>query len=152
NADTVDGYDSSALRNKSYLFPGVLTNAATDLTIDADVPAGSYLVTYSAYLFSSPDGPLGDLDCGVVAGDNASSVFTADSAFQTTNTFASRSGAGIVTKPNTASGFIRLQCVAIDPSDESAISFKTTAGIPAQLTLTRIDSLSTAAASRTHAH
>jgi len=48
NADTVDGYDSSAMRNKTYVFTSVFTNKSS-AAFKLPVAAGSYLVTVSTF-------------------------------------------------------------------------------------------------------
>ncbi len=143
NADLVDGLDSSALQNRTYTFTSTVSTAATDVTLNTSVPAGTYLVTYSFFAHAVSD-PLGDVGCTVFGGDNSGSKSTAYSEFVTTADFAGLSGAGIITKPATATGFIRLICEAVDTSTFTGVPFTTSD--PVQISLTRIDKATTAAA------
>jgi len=55
NADSVDGYNSTALRNRIYLFKGSMTNT-DDLVSEIKVPNGTYEFSFSGFL--SGGGPV----------------------------------------------------------------------------------------------
>jgi hypothetical protein len=50
NADTVDGYDSTSMRNTTRLFTEAVTVGTTSVTKVLPLPAGTYTVGYQAYM------------------------------------------------------------------------------------------------------
>jgi len=56
NADRVDGFDSSALKTTAYVFTQSIGIAKFSFRTSIPVPAGKYLMTYSAYLDGADGG------------------------------------------------------------------------------------------------
>lgn len=128
NADTVDGVDASALRSAGYVFTREVTSPTSYLDLTVPLPAGNYLVAFSADLNGADNGAV---EC----------YFIRDAA---TDTFfgASRFDAGAGTPALTGSGFasltagvrLRLHCLADS-------TFNTSSDAPIQVVATRIDAL-----------
>lgn len=108
NADKVDGLDSTALRTRSYMFTATYTDAQT-VSVVLPVPAGNYLVSYSA-----PADNLnlnGGNECFIRQGtQSTATLITGRSSFQhqVGDMIAAHSGSGAVTK--TASNQISVYC------------------------------------------
>jgi hypothetical protein len=141
NADKLDGYDSSSLKTKTYVFTKHLTTPATSLTMTAAVPAGTYLVSYSAFFNSSPSTALGSVDCFIHtnSGGITTTGYFAESYFTTTGIDAAATGSGVAVMPSAPGSYLRLECSA----DVPFVEWGSTE--PYQLTLTKIDSAPTSA-------
>lgn len=134
NADTVDGLDSSKLITKPYVVTATISTPAPSFEITAPVPVGTYLVSYSVAVVSSPDADLVNLRCTVY--DNspgATIVKTADNYLRSSGAHEMAvSGSGLARKV-TASGLVKLSCVA-------GASFTTTsASEPIQFVLSPVN-------------
>jgi len=75
NADTVDGFDSTVLRDKVYVFTRSISSgqASTSYSLDLPVPTGTYEVGYSVF----PNGAFADdgsITCYVTVHQNGSSI------------------------------------------------------------------------------
>lgn len=98
NADTVDGYDSTAMRNRAYAFKADLTSATADFLTILNVPNGTYEFSYSALL----DSPTAVTWCQIIRVPSTGildatyvAVTQIDAA---TGSPTGLSGAGLVTK------------------------------------------------------
>lgn len=128
NADTVDGVDSSALRTAGFVFTREVTSPTEYVDLTVPLPAGDYLVAFSADLNGADNGAV---EC----------YFIRDAA---TDTFfgASRFEAGPGTPALTGSGFaslsagvrLRLRCLATN-------TFNTSSDAPIQVVATRLDAV-----------
>lgn len=107
NADTVDGYDSTVLRDRSYVF---LPKSFTDkqsVTYTLPLPSGTYLISYSTFLAGAASGGV---ECFVIE-DNvgAPDAVTAYSAFVHTagqGWDPALTGSGLVTKKSTTTIYV----------------------------------------------
>jgi hypothetical protein len=94
NADMVDGLDSSALKTTAYVFTRNVSVATTAVVITVPLPAGKYVVSYSAYMSGAESAAV---DCYLeqnpVVG---ASTYTGESRFT----------AGLATPGATGTGFI----------------------------------------------
>lgn len=109
NADTVDGLDSSALRNHSYVFTSSFSGKSS-VTFNLPVPAGTYVVSYS--MFFSGLASSGGIQCYVVQDNTTGTdpisgwealVYTNDPSWKP-----ALAGTGLATKGATSS--IRVEC------------------------------------------
>jgi len=115
NADKVDGLDSSALITKPYVFTRRQTTPSSGFSIVANVPPGSYLVSYSAYMSSSPSADLDFVQCYVTQINGGDTRFVGENYFDTGGrTSSAVSGAGFAVKTS-ATGVLRLNCGAAAP-------------------------------------
>jgi hypothetical protein len=129
NADLLDGKDSAALLATASVFTSAITTPTSELDIVIPLPAGRYLISYSAYLATS-------------TGSLASCVIMRRSvAAPSTNTYVGRSqfdpepgsypgltGSGYVEKSGDAT--IHLGC--------SSATFTTTASEPIQIVAVKL--------------
>lgn len=141
NADSIDGLDSSALTTKPYVISKVLNTPAIGFTIEAAVPAGHYLVSYSVSAYTSPETGLGVLACYVteVVDSNHVRTTAATTASVGAGLGAWTSGAGFATKAK-ASDRIQLECYGGAPFVSNSEAW------PVQFVLTRVNGFSPLAA------
>jgi hypothetical protein len=139
NADRLDGLDSTALTTVPYVFTRMITTPTSGFTVDAAVPAGSYLVNYSAAVSG---GTVPWLDCFVEQHNGGTTTHVAET-IANGNGFVAGSGAGLVTKQAGAGDFVRLNCYANQPF----VSWSNLgASAPVQFVLTPVNSVSSSAA------
>jgi hypothetical protein len=117
NADMVDGLDSTELTTVPYVFTRLITTPTSAFTIDAPVPAGTYLVSYSASLTSPTTVDLGHLDCyveqrnGTTVTDVAETYINSGGGF-----YLAGSGSGLATKLPGTGNYLHLTCSTAAPS------------------------------------
>jgi hypothetical protein len=144
NADKIDGLDSTALTTVPYVFTRRVTTPTAAVILDASVPAGTYLVSYSASLNSQPSADLSHLDC-YVEQRNGTTTTDVGETYATSggSKFMACSGSALVTKKPGAGNYVQLICVAGAPfvSWESAF-----ASAPVQFVLTPVNSTRTSSA------
>ncbi|HET6154256.1 MAG TPA: hypothetical protein VFE15_15035 [Marmoricola sp.] len=128
NADKLDGYDSTQMINRSYLYTGVVepTNSGYDTNVPA--AAGTYAFSFSAFLL----------------GASGSSTYCKLETHHGTAT----DNIGVVSAASTDPGLSASGEVRLAPGDTleficggSATSFATQGGSPVQILLTPIASL-----------
>ncbi len=129
NADTVDGFDSTAMRNKVYVFTrDIGAGEATDqYVLDLPVPTGTYVVGYSVF----PNGSFADdnsITCYLTITKNGSSqrYVGENRSAQRGGSRPSVSGTGVVQLDSTQD--VRLNC-------DSSVAFYTFPNQPVQVYL-----------------
>lgn len=132
NADLVDGKHATDLgvRTRVYRQPLNLTNVSTFAVDVPSVAAGTYLVSYGAWIY----GTAGSSSYCWIQRDNVNNQITANS-LNTVNSsgFQPFSASGIIKLP--ATGFVRLYCAY--SANQATLS--TYSGAPIEITLTRVD-------------
>jgi hypothetical protein len=129
NADLLDGLDSSQLQSRSYVYTASVSNQNI-VAVTAPVPAGTYLVSYSAF-FGDPFNKTiaTGTECYVTdATPNYVAYSSANNAAGSVY-LPAQSGSGVATRSGSSN--IVLHC---DVS--GAVHFSTQALIPIQLVLT----------------
>jgi len=128
NADMVDGLDSTALKTSAYVFTKAVTVATTDVVQPITLPAGTYLVGYSAYMSGGgTDG--GQAGCYIWRKTSAPGTAVGESRIATLSTIVpSVSGNGIVS----AGPGVTLELKCFAPA-----AFTTVTGEPIQITALR---------------
>jgi hypothetical protein len=130
NADLVDGFDSSALKTTSYVFTKSIGVATFSFRTAIPVPAGKYLMTYSAYL-NGADG--GAVDCFLEQYPTSGPwVRSGESQFTAGAETPGLTGTGFMTR--TSANTLDLVCWAANP-------FTTLSGEPIQIVATRVDTV-----------
>lgn len=107
NADKVDGADAATLRTHSYVFTRTIPvdQGVDQLTMALPVPAGSYLVDYSAFLINA----TGNTWCQVQQSAPATGKLNVGtSQFTVGASTPGLTGSGVVTK--TSDGSLTLLC------------------------------------------
>jgi hypothetical protein len=138
NADQLDGLDSADLATVPYVFTRLLTSPTADLTLDAPVPAGTYLVSYSASLSSSPTADLLHLDCYVEQRNGTTVTDVGETHIGSGgNVHLAVSGSGLVTMQAGAGNYVHLVCSAGAPFVSWAVG---SSSAPVQLVLTPVNS------------
>lgn len=129
NADSVDGFDSAAMRNKVYVFTREISpgSADTSYQLQLPVPTGTYQVGYSLY----PSGGFVDddsLDCYITVHQNGSALrYVAESrSVARSGLTPAVSGSGVIGLSSTED--VRLDCNA-------GFAFSTFTGQPLQVYL-----------------
>jgi hypothetical protein len=136
NADSVDGYDASALRNRAWVFTRALTASTSNLALTLPLPAGTYLVSYSAYL----PGAAGDqVGCWIGRTAGSATTHVAESRFDAGPATPGLTGTGLVTKG--AGVAVSFNCSAANP-------FVTDSTHPLQVVATRVDTVTSVSARR----
>jgi hypothetical protein len=130
NADTVDGYDSSVLLNKAYVYEDdVVANGTTGFSRSTpDFPAGAYLVSATGWLYGPTTGVPASIICYLKMGDPLVEQYLPiqSNGFYTINL------TGVVSKAS--AGGISIVCTG--PTG----NYSTFTGDPLQLTVTKIGS------------
>lgn len=144
NADRLDGLDSTALTTVPYVFTRLITTPTSGFTIDAAVPAGTYLVSYTASLSSSPTADLGHLDC-FVEQRNGTAITDVGETFVKSagSVYLAASGSGLVTKRSGTGNYLHLSCTTSAPFVSWAVD---SASAPVQFVLTPVNSVRSSAA------
>lgn len=128
NADMLDGFDSSQLRTRSYVFRSSFAGKAS-VFLTLPVPNGNYIVSYSNF-FSGV--AASGIQCYVEEFDGTSTRFTGYSAFNYNTTGGSYdpaiSGSGFAAK--VSGGFIGVDC------DSGGSTFSTPAETPMEVVVT----------------
>ncbi|MGO4258744.1 hypothetical protein [Marmoricola sp. RAF53] len=132
NADKLDGLDSTALQTRSYEFTRAVSVATTAFTMTIPVPAGTYLVSYSAFLAGATGTTVG---CYVYR--SAPTRYVAESRFSSGTQTPGLTGSGLVSVG--AGQTLQLLCSA-------GAAFTTFAAEPIQVVATKVDTSSTATA------
>jgi hypothetical protein len=132
NADTVDGVDSSDLRTISHVFTHEVTSPTTYVDLTVPLPAGNYLVSYSADLNGADNGTV---ECYFVR-DAADITFFGASRFSAGGGTPALTGSGFVSRP--AGVELRLRCLADN-------TFNTSSDAPIQVAALRADTVNTGA-------
>jgi hypothetical protein len=130
NADRVDGYDSSALRTRTWVFTKHLTAKYGNFIVSMGkvLPPGTYLVSYSTSMGSvTIDKPV---DCEIVGGNNAKFYEAGQSRFLPGTPSVALSGTGVLPLP--AGGSLYVNCKSEQGSFMSG-------GNPVQVVATRLD-------------
>jgi hypothetical protein len=144
NADLVDGLDSTALTTVPYVFTRSITTPTSGFTIDAPVPAGTYLVSYSASLSSSPTADLGYLDCYVEQSNGTTITDVGETYLRSGGgVYLAASGSGLVTKLSGTGNYLHLTCATSAPFVSWSAG---SASAPIQFVLTRVNSAHASAA------
>jgi hypothetical protein len=139
NADRIDGLDSTALTTVPYVFTRSVTTPTTDITLDAAVPAGTYLVSYSASLSSSPSADLHHVDCYVEQRNGTATRDVGENDVPSGGkTFLAVSGSGLVTRQPGAGNYLHLTCTAGAPFVSWAVG---SSSAPLQFVLTPVNSV-----------
>ncbi len=140
NADMVDGLHGSALQTRTYVFTRDVTTPTTQVQLTAAVPAGTYLINYSAYMTASPATSMGEVDCYLKQASGFSPfLYAGESDFPSTLQGDGVTGGGVLTKYAHTGANLYLICGVNVP-------FVTPPHEPIQMTLTRIDVASSASA------
>ena len=124
NADKVDGLDSKALRNHSYVFTKNVTVADDGFASPLPVPAGDYEFSYSAFLTGADNGWV---YCEIRREHGATTTYVGISQFVAGAFRPGVTGAGVVRKAQGDS--IEFEC-------QAANAFTTEPDIPIQLVMT----------------
>ena len=122
---TTGGTGARLPQSAPLVFTRNLTTPVGMFRLVARVPVGSYLVSYSVYVESQPEAPLGSLACFVQAQNGEARRYVAESYVETTGPHASVSGAGLTTKSE-STGEIALFC----KSRDAAVPFISYSGEP----------------------
>jgi hypothetical protein len=136
NADKVDGLHAASLQTKSFVFTDNVSVAVATVTLNVPVPAGKYLISYSAYMNGSGSG---NVDCYVGQSNGTSTTYVAESQFVAGADTPGCTGSGFVTK--VSAGTVTLHIA-------NANAFTTYGNEPIQIVMTRVDSASTGTVSR----
>lgn len=132
NADTVDGLDSAALKNRAYVFTRAVTVGATTQQVIIPLAAGKYVLSYSAYMNGATSTTVG---C-YLARTNPTQ-YVGESRFTS----------GTQTPGVTGSGFLDVSATSVVTLNCSAGSAWTTfTDEPIQVVATKVDTASTATA------
>lgn len=133
NADMVDGIDSTALKNNVRVFQGVIPGAApvTNYTKNLPLPAGTYTVSWSAFLSGAANGFV---NCYVRTKNAVNSTlnYTADNGFNAGAGSPSLSATGLVTVGTGRS--VEFHCASTNPVSTIALE-------PIQIIVTKVDSV-----------
>jgi hypothetical protein len=124
NADMVDGLDSSTLRNHSYVFTKSVGVATGLFSVSVPVPAGTYELSYSAFLQGAASGWA---YCQIIRTHNSLDTYVAIEQIQAPIFTPGLSGAGVVVK--SAGDTLVFECGAEN-------NFTTQAAVPIQLVMT----------------
>ena len=124
NADKVDGLDSKALRNHSYVFTKDITVSDDGFASPVPVPPGDYEFSYSAFLTGADNGWV---YCEIRREHGATTTYVGISQFTAGAFRPGVTGAGVVRKAPGDS--VEFECQAANP-------FTTEPDIPIQLVLT----------------
>jgi hypothetical protein len=144
NADRLDGMDSTALTTVPYVFTRQITTPSTGFTMNAAVPAGTYLVSYTASLSSSPSGDLGHLDCFVEQSNGTVVTDVGETYVRSGGSiYLAASGSGLVTKLPGAGNHLQLTCSTEAPFVSWVAG---AASAPVQFVLTPVNSVRSGAA------
>jgi hypothetical protein len=129
NADTVDGYDSSALRPTTYVFTRTVTVPSTSQTLDlGTLPAGTYQFGYAAYM-SGAGADGGYADCYFYRGRNGSYTYYGENR--------------IIARTGLTPGVTGTAVIEVKPTDDFALfcvagnAWTTDASEPVQVFATR---------------
>lgn len=108
NADKVDGIDSTAMQNLSYVWRSSFTDR-TVASFTVPLANGSYLISYSSFLQGAD---VGGIDCFVKETNGVNDRFTARVALNNDHTgstlYPAVSGTGLVTK--STGTVIKVEC------------------------------------------
>jgi hypothetical protein len=144
NADEIDGLDSTALTTVPYVFTRLITTPTTDFTLDAAVPAGTYLVSYTASLSSPTTVDLGHLDCYVEQRNGTAVTVVGETYVRSGGSFyLAGSGSGLAKKLPGAGNYLHLVCSTGTPFVSWVAG---SASAPVQFVLTAVNSARSAAA------
>jgi hypothetical protein len=144
NADLLDGLDSAALATVPYVFTRLITVPTQEFTLDAAVPAGTYLVSYSASLSSPTAADLGHLDCYVEEHNGTATVDVGETYVRSGgSSYLAGSGSGLATKLPGDGNYLHLSCGTGAPFVSWVAG---SASAPVQFVLTPVNSVRSAAA------
>jgi hypothetical protein len=131
NADLVDGFDSSALKTTAYVFTRNVSVAVTGVSITVPLPAGRYVVSYSAYMNGAQND---DVDC-YLEQDPASgpSIYSGETSFLAASIIPGATGTGYVDQ-RVAGTVTKLHCSA-------TTEWTTYSDEPIQIVATKIDNV-----------
>ncbi|RNL60451.1 hypothetical protein EFK50_19175 [Nocardioides marmoriginsengisoli] len=133
NADRVDGLDSSQLKTTSWVWTTAIDSATSSTNIAIPLPAGNYLLDYSAYLAGTSSGYAA---CYFFRNTGSGTTYFAENRVAPGSVSAGLTGSGIVRLP--AGTTVALHC-------EATNNFSTLPSEPIQIAATRIDTLNPAA-------
>jgi len=127
SADTVDGYDSSTMLTRAYVFNHTVTDPPSGaLTIPLPVPTGKYLASYSAFLIGTANAFV---DCYLQSGSPTKNV--GESRLTAGPHDAALSGSGYLEVKTATNARAALVC--------DGGGFITDPGQPIQIVLTRVN-------------
>jgi len=126
NADLVDGYDSSTMRNRTYTYTVPVIAASTGFSATVPLPAGAYTFGYSAFFPTS--GTTGNANCQVRKAHASTNTFYGLAEFlETATANPAVSGSGEVTV--SSGDTITFECF-------TATNFTSNPNIPIQIQFT----------------
>ena len=126
------------------MFTRLITTPTSGFTIDAPVPAGTYLVSYSASLSSSPTADLGLVDCYVEQHNGTATTDVGETYVRSGGgIYLAASGSGLVTKRSGTGNYLHLTCTTGAPFVSWSVG---TASAPVQFVLTPVNSVHASAA------
>jgi hypothetical protein len=138
NADLVDGFDSSALKTTAYVFTRNVSVAVTGVNITVPLPAGRYVVSYSAYMLGAAND---NIDCYLEQDPaSGSSIYSGESSFLASSATPGATGTGYIDQ-RAAGTVTKLICGA-------TTEWTTFSDEPIQIVATKIDNVAGPTAAR----
>lgn len=135
NADLLDGLDAAALQTRAHVSTYGIPTARNNVLLPVLLPAGHYVVSYSAYLLGTTGKDAG---CYLRrTGAGLATAFVAESRLTSATQPAGLTGTGFVTVPSGAA--LALICTSTNGT------FTTTAAQPIQVVATSVVQVVTAA-------